>query len=213
LDRWPSAGFTSGVVEFTCNLWMHDGEQGQSEPASTSAPTWMDGALIGFSFLSLCHHPRLTFFFALSQPWSALISVFSCNFIFSRPRTQFFFFWVLKLFPPTHLQPASDLLTYIFELKVDSSPSTYSPINLKCDTLIYHGPTYQTPPTWLPCNRPSTVDNNEERINCRYCMELVLVYSNKINKGMINVFNTPHVMVLPILLRKCFPWGYCKPSG
>jgi len=42
---------------------------GQSEPAPTSAPTWMDGALIGFSFLSLCH-PRLTFFclFALSQP-------------------------------------------------------------------------------------------------------------------------------------------------
>jgi hypothetical protein len=33
----------------------------QHTPDQTSAPTWMDGALIGFSFLSLCH-PRLTFF-------------------------------------------------------------------------------------------------------------------------------------------------------
>jgi len=44
---------------------------GHSEAAPTSAPTWMDGALIEFSFLSLCH-PRLTFFVcpfsALSQP-------------------------------------------------------------------------------------------------------------------------------------------------
>ncbi len=43
---------------------------GQSAPAPTSAPTWMDGALIVFSFLSLCH-PRLTFFVC---PFSALIS-------------------------------------------------------------------------------------------------------------------------------------------
>jgi hypothetical protein len=42
-------------------------------------------------------------------------------------------------------------LTYspIFKLKVDSSASTYSPINLKCVTFIpthlspYHRPTYQ----------------------------------------------------------------------
>jgi len=33
----------------------------------TNAPTWMGGALIGFSFLSMCHL-RLTFLFALSQP-------------------------------------------------------------------------------------------------------------------------------------------------
>ncbi len=98
---------------------------GQSEPAPTSAPTWMDGALIGFSFLSLCH-PRLTFLFALSQPWSALISGFFCNFIFSpspsqfffppdlcwfffgnfifsQPPTRLFFFLLWKLFPSTHL--------------------------------------------------------------------------------------------------------------
>ncbi len=62
----------------------------------------MDGAQIGFSFLSLCH-PRFTFFLC---PFSALISVFFCNFIFSLPPTQFlFFFWLLKLFPPTHLLP------------------------------------------------------------------------------------------------------------
>jgi hypothetical protein len=42
-------------------------KKAESEPAPTSAPTWMDGALTGFAFLSLCY-PRLPFFFALSRP-------------------------------------------------------------------------------------------------------------------------------------------------
>jgi hypothetical protein len=54
------------------------------------------------------------------------------------------------------------------------------------------------------------VDYDEER---RYCMELVLVHSNKINKGMIKIFNTPYIKVLQVLFKECFPWGYCKPSG
>jgi len=37
-------------------------------PARTSAPTWMDGALMGFSFLSLFHPRLIFFFFALSRP-------------------------------------------------------------------------------------------------------------------------------------------------
>jgi hypothetical protein len=57
---------------------------------------------------------------------------------------------LLKLFP-THYPALSptDLLTYIFKLKVDSSPSTYSPVNLRCATLI---PTHLAalPPTYLP---------------------------------------------------------------
>jgi hypothetical protein len=41
------------------------------------------------------------------------------------PPTQFLFlFFVLKLFYYLPLSP-SDLLAYIFKLKVDSSPSTY----------------------------------------------------------------------------------------
>jgi hypothetical protein len=44
-------------------------------------------------------------------------------------------------------------------------------------------------------------------------MELVLVHSNKINKGTIKVFNTPYVRVLQVLFKKCFSWGYYKPSG
>jgi len=64
-------------------------KKGQSEPAPTSGLTWMDGALIGFSFLSLCY-PKLTFF---CLP-------------FLRPDLSFFFL-PLKLFPPTHL------LTYL----------------------------------------------------------------------------------------------------
>jgi hypothetical protein len=44
---------------------------GQNEPTPISAPTWMDGAMISFSFLSLCH-PKLIFFLCrfltLDQP-------------------------------------------------------------------------------------------------------------------------------------------------
>jgi hypothetical protein len=107
----------------------------------------MDGALIGFSFLSLCH-PTLTFFLC---PFSALTSVYFCNFYFL-PALHLvsFYFFALETFP-THYRPLSptDLLTYIFELKVVSSPSIYPPINLKCVTLI---PTHlpALPPTYLP---------------------------------------------------------------
>jgi hypothetical protein len=62
----------------------------QNEPTLISAPTWMDGALIKFSFLSLCHF-RLAFFLC---PFLILISPnlsFFCNFIFSAPPSQFFF--------------------------------------------------------------------------------------------------------------------------
>jgi ribosomal protein L30/L7E len=44
-------------------------------------------------------------------------------------------------------------------------------------------------------------------------MELVLVHSNKINKGMIKVFNTPYIRGMQVMVKECFSWGYCKPSG
>jgi hypothetical protein len=145
--------------------------RGQSEPAPTSAPTWMDGALIGwFSFLSLCH-PRSTFFLC---PFSALISVFFCNFIFSPPPpTQFLFFFGFWNFscPPTHYPPLSpsNLLAYIFKLKVDSSPiflltcklkmcyshphpPTHPTIDLPTNTLsryLLPNPTYMAAPTYM----------------------------------------------------------------
>jgi hypothetical protein len=63
--------------------------------APTSAPMWMDGwmdgALIGFSFLSLCH-PRFNFFLC---PFSAFISVFFLQLYFlpaPHPVSFFFFF-------------------------------------------------------------------------------------------------------------------------
>jgi hypothetical protein len=37
-------------------------------------------------------------------------------------------------------------------------------------------------------------------------MELALVHSNKINNGTIKVCNTPYIIVLQVLFRKCFPW-------
>jgi hypothetical protein len=38
-------------------------------------------------------------------------------------------------------------------------------------------------------------------------MELVIVHSNKINKGTIKVFNTPYIRVLQVLFKKCSSWG------
>ncbi len=67
--------------------WWSRARVNQHPPMHQS---WMDGALIGFSFLSLCH-PRLTLF---SLPFLILISPdlsFFCNFIFSPPPSQFLF--------------------------------------------------------------------------------------------------------------------------
>ncbi len=96
------------------NMWLW------SEPAATSAPTWMDGALRGFSFLSLCHS-GLTFFLC---PFSALISVF--------------FFFLSETPPPrpTTLHcPPIDLLTYKFKIYYSHQhpptyPSTFLPTNI-----------------------------------------------------------------------------------
>jgi hypothetical protein len=35
----------------------------------------------------------------------------------------------------------------------------------------------------------------------------------QINKGMVKVFDTPHIRLVQDLFRECFPWGYYKPSG
>jgi hypothetical protein len=58
----------------------------------------------------------------------------------------------LKTFPsttyshqPIPLAP-TNLFTYTFKLKIDSLPLTYSPIYLKCDTII---PTYLVAPTYM----------------------------------------------------------------
>ncbi len=111
--------------------------RGQSESAPTSAPTWMDGALIGFSFLSLCH-PGLTVFVC---PFSALISVFFATLFSSRPLPSFFspwsqyFFWG-TLFSP---RPPPSFFSFCFETfpahppttrPPPCPPPTYSPIYL-----------------------------------------------------------------------------------
>jgi hypothetical protein len=82
----------------------------------------MDGALIGFSFLSLCH-PTLTFFLC---PFSALTSVYFCNFYFL-PALDLvsFYFFTLETFPthpPTHPLPPTvphrpTHLSYILKLQ------------------------------------------------------------------------------------------------
>ncbi len=139
--------------------WIHESKVwncGQNEPTPTNAPTWMDRALIRLSFLSMCH-PRLIFFYC---PFSALISVFFCNFIFPRrPQILFLFlcFWKFSR-PPRYYLPLSpsNLIANIFKLKVDSYPSTCSPINLKCVIFIStHLPTYPPPtPIYLSTYLP-----------------------------------------------------------
>jgi hypothetical protein len=114
---------------------------GQSEPAPTSAPTWMDGALIGFSFLSLCH-PRLTF---SCLPFLSPDLSFSLQLYFlpaPHPVSVSFNFETFPTHPPTHL--TTDLPT--------NTLSRYLP-----------NPTYMATPTYMVA-KPPTVDNNEKRI-------------------------------------------------
>jgi hypothetical protein len=121
-----------------------------SELTPTSAPTWMDGARIGFSFLSLCH-TWLTLF----SPFLSPNLNFFCNFIFAAPHPVSFFL-LLKLPQPLTYYALSrfNLLAYIFKLKLNSSPSTYSPINLKCAALI--STCTPTPPSIYLPTCPST---------------------------------------------------------
>jgi hypothetical protein len=94
-----------------------------------------------------CAIPGWLFLFALSQPWSQFFfaTLFSLR---PPPGFIFYLFLLLKLFPPTYYPALSptDLLTYIFKLNVDSSPSTCSPV------LLSSPPTYPTPSIFLPTN-------------------------------------------------------------
>jgi hypothetical protein len=71
---------------------------------------------------------------------------------------MFFFFWnfIFSPPPPTYYSPLSpfNLLIYIFKFKVDSSPFTYSPLNLKCATFI--STHLSTPPSIYLSTCPST---------------------------------------------------------
>jgi len=95
------------------------------------------------------------------------------------PPPYFFFFETFRthpLTPPPPLSP-TDLFTYIFNFKVGFSPSTYSPINVKCATLTpthlfalpptyLPNPTYMATPTYLvgtPID-PPTIENDQEII-------------------------------------------------
>ncbi len=121
------------------------------EWSNTHQCTNVDGWCTNRIIFSI-HVPSQVDFFCLpflnhDQPWSQfylqlyffltpflvffpLISI--CFGFFPCPPTQFllFCFWNCS-HPPTYYSPLSrtNLFTYIFKLKVDSSPSTYSPIN------------------------------------------------------------------------------------
>jgi hypothetical protein len=82
---------------FHCNTWWKHFE-GQSEPAPTSAPMWMDGALMGAPFSSL-PVPGLTKVANSSLPYS-----------FSFPQPRFVFLGELFFFLTPHACPG---LTYL----------------------------------------------------------------------------------------------------
>jgi hypothetical protein len=115
---------------FSVHEWMQlVGSMFWPEWTSTHQCTNVDGWCTDRILFSIPVPSQVHFFlFAVSQPWS-----------------QFFFaFETFPTYPPTTPIVPTDLLTYIFKLKVDSSPSTYSPINLQCASLIpAHLPTPQ----------------------------------------------------------------------
>jgi hypothetical protein len=57
------------------------------------------------------------------------------------------------------------------------------------------------------------VNNNERKNKMKVLHGAWSCPLKQINKGMIQVFDTPYIRVLQVLLRECFPWGYYKPGG
>ncbi len=110
---------------------LKEGRGGERRPKDVHHPSTLVHWWVLVHPLSL-YHPRLTFF---PLPFLSPDLSFYRNFIFSPPLSQY---------PPP--PPQCPLLTYIFKLKVDSSPSTYSPINLKW--LLSSSPIYLS--TYLP---------------------------------------------------------------
>jgi hypothetical protein len=97
-----------------------------SEWTNTHQCTNMDGWCTDRILFSIPVSSQVDFFI---WPFSALISDFFLELYFVPHPVSFYF--LLKVFPPTHYPPLSptDLFTYIFKLQVDPFPSTYSPIN------------------------------------------------------------------------------------
>ncbi len=113
-----------------------------NELAPTNAPTWMDGAVIGLSLLSLCH-PMLIFFVCL---FSILISVFFLQlylfftlFLVFSPLSQFLFGFFP--YPPPTYRPLSIYLS--------TWPSTFLLTNILSRYLP--NPTYMTTLIYLQC--------------------------------------------------------------
>ncbi len=146
------------------------------EWSTTHQCTNVDGWCTDRILFSIPVPPHVDFFclpfLSPDQPWSALISVFICNFFFSPHCTGFLFFFFFWNFshPPTYYPPLAPthLLTYIFELRVDSSPiylvtykfkmcyshphpSTHPTTNLPTNTLSRYlpNPTYITTPIYM----------------------------------------------------------------
>ncbi len=113
-----------GVIQFDSVIFFSQlflDSRVQSEAAPTSAPTWMDGALIGFSFLSLCH-PRFTFF---CLPFlSSDLSVFLATLFSPRPLPSFFFplisgfFFFGTLFSPRPPPSFFIYLKYLYKFNI-----------------------------------------------------------------------------------------------
>jgi hypothetical protein len=116
--EWPQG---APIFRGPRNVQDRRHKKSQSEPAPTSAPTWMDGPLIGFSFPV----PSQVDFFCLPFLFLQLY------FLPAPHPVSFYLCFTFETFP-TYLPPPlspTDLVTYIFKLKVNSSPFTHSPIN------------------------------------------------------------------------------------
>ncbi len=165
LDCWDWNG-----VCLVFRVWLSKGPEWTSTHQWTNVDGWCtDRILFSIPVPSQVDVLCLRFL----SPFSGMISVFFCNFIFSPPQPGFIylFIFLLKLFPASHLLPPTVphrsthlyiwiksrlfpiyLLTYKFKMCYSHlDPPTHPPTDLPTNTLSRYlpNPTYMATPTYM----------------------------------------------------------------
>jgi hypothetical protein len=103
---WEGIQFVSRIFRFwagsSTSFLLYGASIFALAAVNEPVPSWMDGELMGFLFMSLCEARQLAdwlYFLTLSQPWSQFLF---WNFSFSPPNIQVFFS-PFETPPPTYL--------------------------------------------------------------------------------------------------------------
>ncbi len=133
--------------------------------------------VISFSFLSMCHHPMLTFFSVC--PFSALISIFFLEFYFlPAPHPIFFiFFLAFETFPPTY--PPHHLFMYVLGFWPSYLPHPTYTVT----------PIYLIPPSIVPRGQQRWRKNKMKPL-CKSLHGVWFCLLKQINKNAIKIFDT-----------------------